>query len=183
MVASTPEQIIASDRIVLPGVGTVYSAIQSLVKRGLLDALLEAAATKPFLGVCVGFQMLLNSTTEMNAKGFNLLSGTVHKFPLTAENDTQRPRPKVPLMGWLPVQTVVDHPLWGLSHDQTWQYFVHSYYLPADPMPSHCVATAQHTENFVAAVGQDNIFATQFHPEKSGQAGIELYKRFGLWSP
>lgn len=170
----------AADRVVFPGQGAMPDCMRYLRESGLETAVREAAASKPFFGVCVGMQMLFDRSEEGDTPGLGLFAGAVRRFqPLDA---TQ----KVPHMGWNEVTQVPDHGLAPrlfaevASGDRF--YYVHSYY--CDPQqPEVVAATTDYGGRFTAAIGRDNIFATQFHPEKSHRAGLLVYKNFLTFSP
>ncbi len=171
-----------ADRLVLPGQGAMPDCMRSLRESGLQEALLTAVQTKPLLGVCVGEQMLFDWSEEGDTPGLGLLPGKVRKFQLHDQLQEDGSRYKVPQMGWNRVQQTTSHPLWdGIAND-SYFYFVHSYYA----VPDHVADTAGQTHYgapFTCAVAKDNIFATQFHPEKSAAAGLQLYKNFTRWNP
>jgi len=171
-----PERVARADRLIFPGVGHAKTAMDTLVKTGLADAVRHVVARGvPVLGICVGAQLVLESSEEGPTPGLGFLPGHTR---LLRVND---PRLKVPHMGWNAVRVEQRHPL--LDHLQAGDelYFVHSYYL--DPSePQHLFATTEHGQRFCCALGRDNLFATQFHPEKSGKLGLELLTRFARWS-
>jgi glutamine amidotransferase len=172
----------AADRIVLPGQGAMPDCMRSLRESGVLEALLKAAASKPLMGVCIGEQMLFDSSEEGDAAGLGLLPGKVVRFQLDGQLQDDGSRFKVPQMGWNQVKQTASHPLWHGIPDDSYFYFVHSYY--AQPEQSaHTVGQTVYGAPFSCAVARDNIFATQFHPEKSAAAGLLLYKNFVHWQP
>ncbi|HZW14475.1 MAG TPA: imidazole glycerol phosphate synthase subunit HisH [Noviherbaspirillum sp.] len=172
----------AADRLVLPGQGAIPDCMRSLRESGLQDALIEAARSKPLFGVCVGEQMLFDWSEEGNAQGLGLLPGKVVRFQLDGRLQDDGSRFKVPQMGWNRVKQTLSHPLWNGIVDNSYFYFVHSYYaVPADP--HHTAGETDYGGPFACAVARDNIFATQFHPEKSATAGLQLYKNFVHWNP
>jgi glutamine amidotransferase len=143
---------------------------------------LEAAAAKPLFGVCVGMQMLLDRSHEGPTDGLGLVHGEVLKFELAGRLQPDGSRFKVPQMGWNQVWQTVPHPLWAGVADGSYFYFVHSYYArPSDAR--HSVGEADYGARFTAAIARDNIFATQFHPEKSADQGLALYRNFLHWTP
>jgi glutamine amidotransferase len=177
-ISSDPEKVRAADRIVFPGQGAMPDCMRYLRETGLEGAVREAAATKPFFGVCVGMQMLFESSEEGNTPGLGLLKGQVVRFRMSPENHAL----KVPHMGWNQVRQVLPHALWLGIDDGARFYFVHSFY--ARPGESgQTAATTVYPNPFTSAVMRDNIFATQFHPEKSAAAGLTLYKNFLNWKP
>jgi len=171
-----------AERIVLPGQGAMADCMRGLRESGLLDAVLRAAEVKPLLGVCIGEQMLFESSEEGNAQGLGLLPGKVVRFQLDGLLQEDGSRYKVPQMGWNQVRQSSAHALWEGIPDNAYFYFVHSYYVqPANP--AHQVGETVYGQPFCCAVARDNIFATQFHPEKSAAAGLQLYKNFVYWQP
>lgn len=171
-----------ADRIVLPGQGAMPDCMASLAQSGLQEALLEAAKSKPLFGVCVGEQMLFERSAEGPSAGLGLLPGEVVKFDLAQQRQADGSRYKVPQMGWNRVRQTQSHALWQDIADLSYFYFVHSYY--AQPAQTqHMLGETDYGGWFACAVARDNIFATQFHPEKSAQAGLQLYKNFVHWNP
>lgn len=171
-----------ADRIVLPGQGAMPDCMASLAQSGLQEALLEAAKSKPLFGVCVGEQMLFERSAEGPSAGLGLLPGEVVKFDLAQQRQADGSRYKVPQMGWNRVRQTQSHALWQDIADLSYFYFVHSYY--AQPAQTqHTLGETDYGGWFACAVARDNIFATQFHPEKSAQAGLQLYKNFVHWNP
>ena len=188
-IASSADQIKSADKVVLPGQGAMPDCMTHLRDSGLLEAVLEAVRTKPMLGVCVGEQMLFNSSTEVrfdapngtqSTPGLGLLPGKVIRFDLAGKNQADGSHFKVPHMGWNQVQQVQGHPLWDGIPDNSSFYFVHSYYAVPDNS-AHTVGVTDYGSMFTCAVAKDNIFATQFHPEKSAQLGLRLYRNFTNW--
>jgi len=146
------------------------------------DAVLAASRSKPLFGVCVGEQMLFDWSEEGDTPGLGLLPGKVVRFQLDGQIQEDGSRFKVPQMGWNRVHQKVAHPLWQGVDEQAYFYFVHSYY--AQPGESaHTVGETVYGAPFACAVARDNIFATQFHPEKSAAAGLQLYRNFVHWKP
>ncbi|MES2047720.1 MAG: imidazole glycerol phosphate synthase subunit HisH [Pseudomonadota bacterium] len=172
----------SADRLVLPGQGAMPDCMRSLRESGVQEAVLEAARSKPLFGVCVGEQMLFDISAEGDTPGLGLLPGKVVRFDLSGKLQDDGSRFKVPQMGWNHVRQSLPHVLWQDIADDAYFYFVHSYY--AQPsMASHTVGTTDFGTVFACAVAKDNIFATQFHPEKSAAAGLQLYKNFVHWKP
>ncbi len=181
-ISGEPDAIRAADRIVLPGQGAMPDCMRSLRESGVLEAVLEAARNKPLFGVCVGEQMLFDHSEEGDAACLGLLPGNVVRFDLQDQLQPDGSRYKVPQMGWNQVHQRSVHPLWQDVSDQSYFYFVHSYYAVPDN-PAHVLAETIYGKPFCCAAGRDNIFATQFHPEKSAAAGLQLYKNFVHWTP
>jgi glutamine amidotransferase len=171
-----------ADRVVLPGQGAMRDCMRNLRESGLQDALIQASRSKPLFGVCVGEQMLFDWSEEGDTPGLGLLPGKVVKFDLNGRTQEDGSRFKVPQMGWNRVRQTVSHPLWKDVADNSYFYFVHSYFAaPADE--THVLGETAYGAPFSSVVGRDNIFATQFHPEKSATAGLQLYKNFVHWNP
>lgn len=182
VVTADPQQVRQADRVVLPGQGAMPDCMRQLRESGLLEAVLHAAATKPLFGVCVGMQMLLDYSHEGATAGLGLIAGQVRRFDLADRLQPDGSRYKVPQMGWNRVCQSQPHALWAGVADNSWFYFVHSYYAqPSDA--HHSVGQADYGGLFTAAVARDNIFATQFHPEKSAAQGLDLYRNFLTWKP
>ena len=189
LIAHTPEEILTAERVVLPGQGAMPDCMKHLEESGLLEALLDAAKNKPLLGVCVGEQMLFDQSAEVRANSssawtrcLGLIPGEVRRFELTGKLQPDGSAYKVPHMGWNQVRQDRQHPLWNGIPDLTSFYFVHSYYVV--PQRKEDIAGSTEYGNwFTSAVSRDNIFATQFHPEKSAEYGLKLYKNFVSWQP
>lgn len=182
LVTSRPAEVRAAERVVLPGQGAMRDCMRELQASGLKDAVLHAAATKPLFGVCVGMQMLLEHSEEQDTPGLALLPGRVRRFRLEGRLQPDGSRYKVPQMGWNRVRQSQPHPVWRGVADGAWFYFVHSFYAaPADRL--HSVGETEYGARFTSAVARDNIFATQFHPEKSAADGLMLYRNFLHWKP
>lgn len=186
VITADPAQVRAAHRVVLPGQGAMGDCMQALRDSGLHDAVLQAAAAKPLFGVCIGMQMLLTHSAEgrtaAGTPGLGLIAGDVLRFDLAGQRAPDGSRYKVPQMGWNRVHQVRPHPVWAGVPDGAWFYFVHSYYAhPSDPV--HSVGETEYGARFTSAVARDNIFATQFHPEKSAGQGLALYRNFLYWNP
>lgn len=180
VVTSDPEVVARAQRVVFPGVGAMGDCIQELDQRGLRQAVIEAAASKPFLGICVGMQALFEFGEEGNVDGLGVLRGRVRRFPAEAMMDGQGEKLKVPHIGWNEVHPVLSHPLWRDIPPGARFYFVHSYYVePA--VPEMVAAFTHYPFAFASAVARDNLFAVQFHPEKSQTAGLTLLGNFVQW--
>jgi glutamine amidotransferase len=182
VVVTDDAQVIAqADRVVFPGQGAMPDCMRELTARGLRDAVIDAAHTKPFLGICIGLQMLFEHSAEGDVAGLGLFKGEVLRFPHPL-TDAQGNKLKVPHMGWNQIHQTRAHPLWdGIAQDARF-YYVHSYYVA--PQNADLVqATSDYPQPFVCAVAQDNLFAVQFHPEKSHVAGLKLLQNFVRWNP
>ena len=171
-----------ADRLVFPGQGAIPDCMRCLRESGLQEALMAASRSKPMFGVCVGEQLLFDWSEEGDTPGLGLLPGKVVRFQLEGRLQEDGSRYKVPQMGWNQVRQTLSHPLWQGIADDSYFYFVHSYYA-APANPAHTVGETQYGAPFSSAVARDNIFATQFHPEKSAAAGLQLYKNFVHWNP
>jgi glutamine amidotransferase len=181
VVTANPEEVYAADRVVLPGQGAMRDCMAELQASGLKDAVLHAAAHKPLFGVCVGMQMLLEHSEEQDTPGLGLIAGRVRRFRLEGRLQPDGSRYKVPQMGWNQVRQRA-HALWDGVPNNAYFYFVHSYYAePSDPRDT--VGDTDYGARFTCALARDNIFATQFHPEKSAAHGLSLYRNFLRWKP
>ena len=194
VVTSKPEDVMNAERIVLPGQGAISDCMRELAESGLLESVLHAANNKPLFGVCVGMQMLLTHSEEgrpgdggVGTQGLGLVPGNVVKFDLAGKTQPDGSRYKVPQMGWNQVSQSTagafkPHPIWQGVPDNSYFYFVHSFYVvPSDAR--HTAGTTGFGQPFTSAIARDNIFATQFHPEKSADQGLALYRNFLSWNP
>lgn len=189
LIAHQSEEIRSADRVILPGQGAMPDCMKHLKESGLLEALLEASKNKPLLGVCVGEQMLFDQSAEVRASEdsqwtpcLGLIPGEVRRFQLAGKKQSDGAVYKVPHMGWNQVRQDQKHPIWKGIPDLTSFYFVHSYYVV--PQRNEVIAgSTEYGDWFTSAVARDNIFATQFHPEKSAEYGLQLYKNFVSWQP
>jgi imidazole glycerol-phosphate synthase subunit HisH len=187
--ARTPQEVMDADRVVLPGQGAMRDCMRELFDSGMHPAVMHAAAHKPLMGVCVGMQMLLQKSQEQDTQCLGLFPGEVVKFELQGRLQPDGSRFKVPQMGWNQVFQAGQgagqaprHAVWGDVPDGSYFYFVHSFYAqPSDAR--HSVGEADYGGRFCAAIARDNIFATQFHPEKSAAHGLSLYRNFLAWNP
>jgi len=177
-----PEVVRAAERVVLPGQGAMRDCMRELADSGVKEAVLEAAASKPLLGVCVGMQMLLDHSEEQDTPGLGLIPGQVQRFRLEGQLQDDGSRFKVPQMGWNRVHQPRAHAVWDGIPDESWFYFVHSFYATTND-PTHSAGVTDYGVRFTCAVARDNIFATQFHPEKSAALGLALYRNFLHWKP
>lgn len=187
VVTANAQDVLNAERVVLPGQGAMPDCMRALAESGLQAAVLHAAAHKPLFGVCVGMQMLLDQSAEgvggLPTPGLGLIHGEVVKFDLAGQIQPDGSRYKVPQMGWNQVtQSKPLHPVWQGVPDDSYFYFVHSYYAQPSDM-RHVAGTAEYGARFAAAIARDNIFATQFHPEKSADQGLALYRNFLHWNP
>lgn len=185
-VTASAHDVMAAERVVLPGQGHMADCMSELAQSGLLDAVLHAAAHKPLFGVCVGMQMLLDCSEEGPCEGLGLIPGEVVRFQLQGRLQADGSRFKVPQMGWNRVYHALgrgpSHPIWAGVPDGAYFYFVHSYHArPAQVV--HSVGETEYGSRFSAAIARDNIFAAQFHPEKSAGQGLQLYRNFLNWQP
>ena len=185
-VTADADQVRAAERVVLPGQGAMPDCMQELQRSGLREAVLDAAASKPLFGVCVGMQMLLDHSAEGDTPGLGLIPGEVHRFSLDGQLQPDGSRYKVPQMGWNQVHQTHHggqaHPMWANVPEGSHFYFVHSFYArPSDTR--HSAGETDYGQRFSSAIARDNIFATQFHPEKSALHGLSLYRNFLRWNP
>ena len=185
-VTSDPQVVRAAERVVLPGQGAMHDCMQALSDSGLREAVLHAAANKPLFGVCVGMQMLLERSEEGPTDGLGLIPGDVVRFQLEGRHQPDGSRFKVPQMGWNQVFHALPHgpahALWQGVPDGAHFYFVHSFHArPA--RAAHVASETDYGGRFASAIARDNIFATQFHPEKSAAQGLALYRNFLTWQP
>ena len=181
IITSNASVIENADRVVFPGQGAARDCMQELSDRKLNEVVLKAAREKPFLGICMGMQVLLSHSEENNGVDcLDLYPGEVRFFGADLKDDKGE-KLKIPHMGWNGVHHKKSHPLWHDIAEGSRFYFVHSYYI--DPEDQAIVeATTDYGFEFVSAIGRDNVFAVQFHPEKSAQDGLQLLKNFSLWN-
>lgn len=185
LVTSNPVDIENADRIVFPGQGAMPDCIRELDARGLRQSVLYAAQNKPFLGICIGLQMLFEHSEEGDAAGLGLFKGNVKRFAAEEMHDANGEKLKVPHMGWNQVYQSKNphaHALWNEIDDGARFYYVHSYYVQPD---NAAVVTgfSEYPKAFTSAIAQDNLFAVQFHPEKSAAAGLQMLSNFVNWAP
>ena len=193
VITQDPDAVRLAERIVLPGQGAMRDCMSELTQSGLLESVLEAAKNKPLFGVCVGMQMLLDRSaegdTDAGTPSLGLIAGEVVKFDLLDQLQADGSRFKVPQMGWNRVAQTKQsqyhnspHPIWAGVPDQSYFYFVHSFY--AKPLDAaHIAGETNYGNVFASVIARDNIFATQFHPEKSAAQGLALYRNFLNWTP
>jgi len=180
-VTGDPAIVARAARVVFPGQGAMPDCMRELDAHGLRAAVLEAAHTKPFLGICIGLQMLFGASEEGDLACLGVMPGRVRRFA-DAMVTSAGERVKVPHMGWNRVRQAAAHPLWRGVADQAYFYFVHSYYVDT-PEPSLIAGSSDYPQPFTCAVARDNVFAVQFHPEKSGADGVQLLTNFVQWQP
>lgn len=179
-ITANPEQIMSSDRIVFPGVGAIRDCIDELYKLKLTKIISEVVKTKPMLGICVGMEAMLTHSEENNGvRCLNIIPGQVRRFPANQLNEHGECL-KIPHMGWNKVHQRQAHPLWENITQDSYFYFVHSYY--AEPIVATAIAaTTDYAISFACALQCNNFFAVQFHPEKSQKAGLQLLHNFLKW--
>ena len=179
---SDPEVVRGAERVVFPGQGAMRDCMREMDAKGLRAAIMAAAREKPFLGICIGLQMLFEHSEEGDTPGLGVLPGKVRRFPADAMTDSKGEKLKVPHMGWNEVHQSGPHPMWDGIADGTRFYYVHSYF--AEPgRPELIAAYTLYPFPFTCAVAIGNIFAVQFHPEKSADAGLRLLANFAKWEP
>jgi len=178
LVTSNPDQIEKSDKIVFPGQGAAADCMTNLVKHELVESVNAAFKNKPFFGICMGLQVLFDHSTENGGvECLANVSGNVKAF----ERNPHLPECKIPHMGWNEVQQSFDHALWSDIENNSRFYFVHSYYVvPEDT--AMIAGSCEYLGRFCCAIGHDNVFATQFHPEKSAADGLQLLRNFSQWN-
>jgi len=181
LVTADPAEVAAAERVVFPGQGAMPDCMRELEMRGLKPAVLAAAREKPFLGICIGLQMLFEHSEEGDVPGLGVFAGQVRRFPDERMIDADGQRLKVPHMGWNTVQQQA-HPMWSGIENGARFYFVHSYFVVPDDK-ALIQGTCEYGVPFTCAVARDNIFAMQFHPEKSARDGLQLLKNFVSWQP
>ena len=180
-VTADKQLITDADRVVLPGVGAMRDCIGEMQRLDLIDTIKQSAASKPFLGVCIGMQALMTHSTENNGVDcLNIIPGEVERFADNLYDPVSSVRLKIPHMGWNQVNQQIKHPLWQDIPQNQRFYFVHSYFVvPQTPEPIAGTTTYGHP--VCVALAHDNVFATQFHPEKSADAGLQLFANFIRW--
>ena len=174
--------VAATERVVFPGQGAMPDCMRELDARGLRQVVLETARTKPFLGICIGLQMLFEHSDEGDVSGLGVFAGNVRRFAAERMVNASGEKLKVPHMGWNEVRQIRQHPLWSGIPDGARFYFVHSYCVT--PGDADCIAgMTDYGTPFTSVVARDNIFAIQCHPEKSAKAGLALLSNFLQWKP
>jgi glutamine amidotransferase len=181
VVSSDPAEIRSAARVVLPGQSAMPDCMRSLNKSGLTEVVLQTSTDRPFLGICLGLQMLFDESEEGPTPGLGVLAGRVVRFREAAMVDAKGGRLKVPHMGWSLVRRTSEHPLWRGIDDGARFYFAHSYY-PQPSDPDIMAASVEYPTAFTCAIARANIFAVQFHPEKSHRAGLQLLSNFVAWN-
>lgn len=187
VVTSNPDDVINAERVVFPGQGAMPDCMRELDARGLREAVMYAAQHKPFLGICIGLQMLFEQSEEGNAAGLGLFKGSVKRFAAAEMKDSEGNKLKVPHMGWNQVYQTKNsqsqpHVLWQGIEDGARFYYVHSYYVQPDD-ESLIAGYSEYPHRFTCAIAKNNLFAVQFHPEKSASAGLQLLSNFVNWAP
>lgn len=182
VVTADPAVIADARRVVFPGQGAARDCMREIDARGLRQAIVEAARNKPFLGICMGLQVLFEHSEEGNTDCLGIVPGTVQRFPHEAMQDVTGNKLKVPHMGWNNVHQTGAHPLWVGIEEGARFYFVHSYFVQPT-VPDGIAGFSHYPFPFTCAVATENIFAVQFHPEKSGNDGLTLLGNFVTWNP
>jgi len=181
VVSSDKSLIDNADRVIFPGQGAIRDCMVELGAYGLMDAVRSAIAEKPFLGICLGQQALMDHSEEHpETRGLVVFPGTVNRFPSDARDESTGALLKVPHMGWNSVTLVRDHPLWQGIERGAYFYFVHSYYIQPEDA-TLAAGTTRYAVEFASAIARDNLFAVQFHPEKSAGVGLKLLENFLRW--
>ena len=175
LITNNIDLINKADRIIFPGQGAIGACMQALYKHNLIDVIKSAYREKPFLGICLGLQLLFDYSEENNGvNGLAFIAGNIIKF--------RQNQLKIPHMGWNKVKQLKAHPLWYNINNDAYFYSVHSYYV-AEKDQDLAIATTKYGVEFTCAIAKDNVFAVQFHPEKSQYNGLQLLKNFVNWSP
>lgn len=181
VVTDRADELRRADRVVFPGQGAIGVCRRELLRLGLLDEVLWATSERPFFGMCLGPQALMSRSEENGGTpGLGVFSGKVLRFPADLSADGERL--KVPHMGWNQVSQTQAHPLWHAIDDNAWFYFVHSYYLWPDEAEV-IVGMTDYGIRFPSVIARANVFAVQFHPEKSARDGLQLLSNFCAWDP
>jgi glutamine amidotransferase len=181
VVSADPETIRKADRVVLPGQSAMPDCMRCLTQSGLAEVVLQSVADRPFLGICLGLQMLFDTSEEGPTAGLGVLPGRVLRFRDAQMTAPDGGRLKIPHMGWSPVHRTSEHPLWHGIENEARFYFAHSYY-PAPEDASITAGIVSYPAPFTCAIARANIFAVQFHPEKSHRAGLQLLSNFAAWN-
>ncbi|MBF0241492.1 MAG: imidazole glycerol phosphate synthase subunit HisH [Desulfamplus sp.] len=183
VITDDPKKIVAADKIIFPGVGAAGAAMETMQKKGIDIALKQSFNSKtPMLGICIGCQIIMDRSDENNAQCLGLISGETRAFSNQMAATFSDNYLKVPHMGWNGLKTAQDHPLFKGIEPKDEFYFVHSYF-PVPINQENIYGTTEYGITFASVIGKDNLFATQFHLEKSGEPGLIILKNFCLWSP
>ncbi len=173
LIVDTPDKFKRIDKLIFPGQGSMGSCVKKLKEMEMINPLLEVVNSKPFLGICLGLQILFNSSEESKEKGLGVIDGSITKI-----KDINNENLKIPHMGWNNVKIGKKHELFSGIEDKQFFYFVHSF-VAAKTETS--ITTTHYGEEFVSSLATENIFATQFHPEKSGEIGLKFLENFINW--
>jgi glutamine amidotransferase len=180
LLTSDPQQVLAADRVVFPGQGAAGDCMRAIDECGLREAIVTAATERPFLGICMGMQVLIEHSEEnQGTECLGIFKGRVKYFG-DGHKDQSGVKLKVPHMGWNRVTQTQSHPLWHSIDDGSRFYFVHSYYLEAED-PQLVAGTTEYGFSFTSVVARDSLFALQCHPEKSADSGLQLLRNFVRW--
>ena len=178
-VCSDAQTIKSADRVLLPGVGAMRDCMGEMQRLELIELIKEAALNKPFLGICIGMQALMTKSQENNGVDcLNIIPGTVEHFSHNMSKTHEHL--KIPHMGWNQVNQLINHAMWNKIQQEQRFYFVHSYYVQTNK-PEPMAASTVYGKPFTVALSQENVFAVQFHPEKSATAGLQFFSNFILW--
>jgi glutamine amidotransferase len=180
LLTSDPQQVLAADRVVFPGQGAAGDCMRAIDEYGLREAIVAAATERPFLGICMGMQVLIEHSEEnQGTECLGVYKGRVKYFG-DGHTDQSGVKLKVPHMGWNRVTQTQSHPLWRSIDNGSRFYFVHSYYLEAED-PQLVAGTTDYGFSFTSVIAKDNLFALQCHPEKSADTGLQLLRNFVKW--
>ena len=179
-ITDNPKTVLNADKVVFPGQGAIWHCMKNLQEKKLDDVIKQCIKNKPFLGICLGLQSLMeHSDEDGGTKGLGVMSGNVIRFPNNAKDEKNNVY-KIPAMGWNQVYQTKKHPLWNGIDEGSRFYFVHSYYVKMND-DSDIAGSTDYICRYTSAASRNNVFATQFHPEKSQQAGLTLLKNFLDW--
>ena len=179
-ITDNPKTVLNADKVVFPGQGAIGHCMKNLQEKKLDDVIKQCIKNKPFLGICLGLQSLMeHSDEDGGTKGLGVMSGNVIRFPNNAKDEKNNVY-KIPAMGWNQVYQTKKHPLWNGIDEGSRFYFVHSYYVKMND-DSDIAGSTEYICRYTSAASRNNVFATQFHPEKSQQAGLTLLKNFLDW--
>jgi len=180
LLTSDPQQVLAADRVVFPGQGAAGDCMRAIDEYGLREAIVDAATERPFLGICMGMQVLIEHSEEnQGTECLGIFKGRVKYFG-DGHTDQSGVKLKVPHMGWNRVTQTQSHPLWHSIDDGSRFYFVHSYYLEVED-PQLVAGATEYGFSFTSVIARDNLFALQCHPEKSADSGLQLLRNFVRW--